>query len=223
MVERLAVGPLIIKLLEERNWSQNELARRSGIQASYLSQIITGKTRNVRSEYAIAIAKAFGISVDELLGLTTYAKPDELTELKSVVKEMVEAYKFSDIIKIPLRGSVPARYSSIEEENTGEFIALSRRDLPPYTYRLYAVRVSGNSLADDGIQDGDLLIVEETNDILEGKIYVLRLGNEVIARHVYRQNNELKLVSSNNKYQIIKANEAEIRGRVIFSERRTTH
>lgn len=63
------LGIRIKQLLEERRWSQNELARRSGIVASYLSQIISGKIKNPRGDYVVAIAKALDITTDELYGL----------------------------------------------------------------------------------------------------------------------------------------------------------
>ena len=223
VVEKMALGPRIKELLKAKGWSQNELARRSGLLPSYVSQILSGKTQNTRGDYVIAIARAFDISTDELYGLKEYKKPDELSEYKSIAKEMTEVYKIMDAVKIPLRGSVPAGYPSTEEEYTAGYISVCKEDLPASTKGLYAVKVSGNSLTGDDIQDGDILIIEPTHDIIEGKIYILRLGNEVVARHVFTQDGNLRLTSSNSDYQVIKVEEAEIQGRVILSERRTKH
>ena len=68
---------------------------------------------------------------------------------------------------------------------------------------LYALRVNGESLEGDGINDGDLLIVEPDPDIIDGKIYIVRLGNQAVARHSYRHGSRYKLVSSNSKYKLI--------------------
>jgi hypothetical protein len=60
-------------------------------------------------------------------------------------------------------------------------------------------------------------IIEPTQDISDGKIYILRISNEVVARHTFKEARKLKLLSSNSKYQIIIATEADILGRVILA------
>lgn len=81
------------------------------------------------------------------------------------------------------------------------------------------MRVCGDSLEGDNIHDGDLLIIEPDSDIIANKIYILRLGNEVVARHVLQEQNKLKLVASNGSYQVIEVIEAEILGRVVLAGR----
>ncbi len=51
--------------LEERKWSQTELARRTGIAQGQISKIITGN-RNAGPEICIEIAQALGISREEI-------------------------------------------------------------------------------------------------------------------------------------------------------------
>jgi repressor LexA len=48
-------------------------------------------------------------------------------------------------------------------------------------------------------------------------IYVVRLGSEVAARHVFRDNGGVRLVSSHGECREISAAEVEILGRVILS------
>jgi transcriptional regulator with XRE-family HTH domain len=57
----------ITRLREERGWSQRELSMRTGIHAPTISQIENGIVQ-LWPGYAKRIAKAFGVSVDEVTG-----------------------------------------------------------------------------------------------------------------------------------------------------------
>jgi len=57
----------IIELRKARGWSQAELSRRTGIHSSALSHLEHGHVK-VWPGYLARIARAFGVSVDELRG-----------------------------------------------------------------------------------------------------------------------------------------------------------
>lgn len=52
------------------NWDQEKLAEASGISRGYISKLERGYTTNPGVEIIFALAKALGISVEYLLGLT---------------------------------------------------------------------------------------------------------------------------------------------------------
>ena len=55
--------------------SQKELAEMIGVSASQLSRIENGETQSISSELLVKLAKAFGVSTDYILGLTTISTP----------------------------------------------------------------------------------------------------------------------------------------------------
>ena len=55
--------------------SQKELAEMIGVSASQLSRIENGETQSISSELLIKLAKAFGVSTDYILGITTISTP----------------------------------------------------------------------------------------------------------------------------------------------------
>jgi transcriptional regulator with XRE-family HTH domain len=57
----------IKRLRKERGWSQRDLSIRTGIHAPVISQIENGVVQ-LWPGYAKRIAKAFGVSVDEVTG-----------------------------------------------------------------------------------------------------------------------------------------------------------
>lgn len=63
------------KLIETSNMDQKEIADKSGIGASTISDYVS-KSSNPRAENLIKLATAFGVSVDYLLGLTPYETPE---------------------------------------------------------------------------------------------------------------------------------------------------
>ena len=70
-------------LRTSKGLSQKKLAEIIGIAPSQLSRIENGETQNISSDILIRLAKAFGVSTDYILGLTTISTPKsrEISEL----------------------------------------------------------------------------------------------------------------------------------------------
>ena len=58
---------MIKEIREKLGWSQMELARRSGVKQSALSQIEAGIVNNPRIDTMMKIAEALGVTVDQLV------------------------------------------------------------------------------------------------------------------------------------------------------------
>src|ERR1700682_2059493 len=61
-----SVGDRVKEIREERKWTQDQLAEKSGVSKGFLSDIENSK-RNPSSEYVLKIANALGASIDYLL------------------------------------------------------------------------------------------------------------------------------------------------------------
>ena len=66
----------ITDLREQNGWSKAELADRIGIDASRMGRIESGETKSVGDDVILALAKAFGVSTDFLLGLSDDPEPN---------------------------------------------------------------------------------------------------------------------------------------------------
>ena len=62
-------------LRSSKGWSQKKLSEITGIVTSQLSRIENGNIKNISSDILIKLAKAFGVSTDYILGLTTVSTP----------------------------------------------------------------------------------------------------------------------------------------------------
>ena len=84
---------------------------------------------------------------------------------------------------------------------------------------LFALRVTGTSMIEAGIMDGDLVIVEKTPVAENGQIIVAMVDDEATVKTFYRENGHFRLQPENSTMQPIYANEVTVLGRVVASVR----
>jgi len=115
--------------------------------------------------------------------------------------------------EIPLLGTVAAGIpiEAIEVPETVTVPAALRRSGAP----LYALRVSGDSMIDEQIRDGDTVIVESRQEARDGETVVALIrGAEATLKKLYRSGQTVRLVPANPSMQPIEvpAQDVEIRG-----------
>lgn len=84
----------------------------------------------------------------------------------------------------------------------------------------YLLRVVGQSMTGAGIEDGDILIVEEDEDPPDGSVIAALLGNgeEVTVKRLYREGASLRLRPENGEHEdlVLPAEEVLLQGRVVY-------
>lgn len=84
----------------------------------------------------------------------------------------------------------------------------------------YLLRVVGQSMRDAGIQDGDLLVVEENESPPEGSVVVALLGEgeEATVKRLYRENGQVRLRPENRDHEdiVVPADRVRVQGRVVY-------
>jgi transcriptional regulator with XRE-family HTH domain len=81
------VGTRIHKLRQERKMSQQDLARRIGVNQSFISKMESGEQINPNAETLKRLARALGCTTDYLVGMYE----DEDSELLAAALAMVGA------------------------------------------------------------------------------------------------------------------------------------
>lgn len=104
---------------------------------------------------------------------------------------------------LPIVGRVAAGQPILATEHIED-----RVDLPPTFFRPHAdylLRVSGDSMIDVGILDGDLLAVHKTPEASNGQIVVARVEDEVTVKRLHRGRvkHKLTLLPENPDYSPI--------------------
>jgi repressor LexA len=120
--------------------------------------------------------------------------------------------------KLPILGRIAAG-RPIEAVEDAEELDLT--DLLPPGKECYALRVKGDSMIDDGIRDGDVVLIERRSEARNGETVVAVLPDEECTlKRFYREKNRIRLQPSNSALKPIYVAAVEIRGVVIGVVRR---
>ena len=87
----------------------------------------------------------------------------------------------------------------------------------------YALRVRGNSMIDEQIRDGDLVVIEDRQTADNGEMVVALLeGSDVTLKKIYRENGHIRLQPANDAIApiIVKADKVQVQGVVVGVMRR---
>jgi repressor LexA len=121
---------------------------------------------------------------------------------------------------VPLLGKIAAG-RPIEAVEDREEVDLA--DAVRFDRASYALRVRGDSMIEDGIHDGDLVLVDKRAEARDGETVVAILeGEEATLKRFYRAGDHYKLVPANAALQPIEVekDKLEIRGVVVGVVRR---
>lgn len=82
--------------------------------------------------------------------------------------------------------------------------------------RAYVLQVKGESMVDDGILDGDYVVIEEQDDVRDGDIVVAMLDNGLATlKRFYREATRVRLEPANATMSPIYATNVRIQGRCV--------
>ncbi len=125
-------------------------------------------------------------------------------------------HRFTASLEVPIRGSIAAG-QPVQQFETSD--SLSFADFVGRK-ETYALRVKGNSMVDDHICDGDMILVENIEDASDGQIVVAVIGDEEEStlKRLYREHgNMIRLQPANESMSPIRvsASDVKIRGRLL--------
>lgn len=120
----------------------------------------------------------------------------------------------NDVVEIPLHGKIAAGLpiEALEGQNS---LSVPMALLGAGEH--YALEVSGDSMCEAGILDGDYALIRKTNTARDGEIIVaLVRGEEATLKYLRREGQKIRLDPANSSYdpQYYDANEVEVQGRL---------
>lgn len=123
--------------------------------------------------------------------------------------------KVSDSIDLPLLGFIAAG-SPIEPHHDPNATFKVSPEMISGKRRSYVLQVKGESMIEDHIQDGDYVVIEETQDVSDGDIVVALLDNGLATlKRFYRELTRVRLEPANSSMSPIYATHVQIQGRVV--------
>lgn len=146
-----------------------------------------------------------------------------LTEQKATDNDNVVPFKsevpFEDVgaVQVPVMGRIAAGVpiSAIQDHNNDIIVPpdmLSRGNH-------YALEVHGDSMIDEGILDGDTVLIKEGNTARNGDIVVAYIieDEEATLKKIYKSGNEIELVAANPAYEPRKftSDKVQVQGQLV--------
>ena len=117
------------------------------------------------------------------------------------------------VVNIPLLGRVAAGMPIIAEENIEEYLAFPRVMVPEDG--VFALRVTGDSMKDAGIYDGDIAVIQKQETARDGEIVVALIEDEATLKYFHREKKRIRLQPANKAYKPIYATDATILGKLV--------
>jgi len=152
---------------------------------------------------------------------TIHEHIETLVEKKFLMKDNNSARgielpkKQPDAIEIPMAGTITAGQPIEALEETGETITITKNEIGK-TGKHYALRVQGNSMIDEGIFDGDIVIIRQQPVAENGETVVAVIDdNEATLKKLYREKDRFRLQPANPSLFPIYRKEVEVRGVVV--------
>ncbi|GKX64155.1 LexA repressor [Pragia fontium] len=102
---------------------------------------------------------------------------------------------------LPLIGRVAAGEPLLAQEHIENHYHVDPALFKPHAD--FLLRVSGMSMKDIGIMDGDLLAVHKTQDVRNGQVVVARIDDEVTVKRLKKQGNVVQLLPENEEFSPI--------------------
>lgn len=168
----------------------------------------------------VEIAKRLGVK-----SLATVHEHLATLEKKGLIKksggitrgiELIEQ-KIGKIVKgieLPVMGYIAAGAPIEPYTDPNATFAVSPNLVTP-NKKSYVLQVKGESMVDDGILDGDFVVVEETNHANNGDIVVAMIENGVVTlKRFFKEADRVRLQPANSTMQPIYAKNVTIQGKV---------
>jgi repressor LexA len=120
-------------------------------------------------------------------------------------------------VAVPIVGQVAAGLPILAEENH-EGVLRVDGSLVPAGATVFALKIVGESMIEDGILDGDVVFVRQQNTARDGETVVAMVENEATVKRFYREGGRMRLQPANSQMEPIfvdNTQDLQILGRVV--------
>jgi repressor LexA len=121
---------------------------------------------------------------------------------------------------LPVVGRVAAGQPVLAEENIEEYVEVPQ--LAGGEEGEYVLRVTGDSMKNAGILEGDYVVVRSQDTARDGEIVVALLGEEATVKRFFRESDHVRLQPENEALEPIRTRDVRVLGRVVGVFRRVT-
>ena len=106
-----------------------------------------------------------------------------------------------EMVNVPVVGQVAAGQPLLAVENISNYFPIPVEYMP--NQQTFMLRVKGESMVNAGIFSGDLILVEQTQDVRNGDIVVALIDDEATVKTFFKEKNHIRLQPQNSFMQPI--------------------
>lgn len=157
---------------------------------SDLSQYVSGKNEPGQDKL-IVLAKALRVTEPWLMGY-------DVPETKESIFSNSNIIPLPETKDIPLIGDIACGEPILAEENIEDYVKLDKT-----INAEFALRCKGDSMTGARIRNGDIVYIHQQEDVENGEIAAVLIGNEATLKKVYKypEKNMLVLKPANPEYE----------------------
>lgn len=183
-------------------------------QAEVLSFVEKYKAKYGFSPSLAEIASALGVTVPTAHQHVTVLRKKNLLQA-SAEGQRRSAEVYNPSTEIPLLGIIAAG-GPIEAIRDPRPIEVPSSMIPRGS-KYYALKIAGDSMIEDGIPDGSIVVIREQNTAEDGDRVVAYMPdrNEVTLKRLYREKGRFKLVPANKRLLPFYEDNVQVQGRVV--------
>lgn len=171
--------------------TQSELAKKTGITQSSISDWIRGKYLPKQDKIDI-LSKALNVTPSYLMGWSSVETPISTEEIKGVIP-------LKKLKRIPILGQIACGDPILADENyIGYFTADDK-----YLDSDFCLYAKGDSMIGAGINDGDLVFIKKQSDVDDGEIAAVLIDDDATLKRVYKILDKVQLRAENPSYKPI--------------------
>ena len=126
------------------------------------------------------------------------------------------AKKDSGLVEVPLLGKVAAGAPLLAQENLEDSVKIDSFLIGGTGREVFALRVKGQSMIEDGIHDGDYLFVRKMPSAQPGDIVVALIEDEATVKRYHPEGDRIRFQPANKDMQPIYVNKADFRSTMIL-------
>ena len=114
---------------------------------------------------------------------------------------------------LPLVGRVAAGQPVVAEENIEEYVEVP--GIAGGDKGEFVLRVTGDSMKDAGILEGDHVIVQPQKTAKNGEIVVALVGEEATVKRYFKEKDHVRLQPENDAHEPIRSRDVDVLGQVV--------
>ena len=119
-----------------------------------------------------------------------------------------------ELVNIPIVGKVNAGQPILAVENIEDTFTMPL-EFVKNKNELFILKISGESMIEAGIYDGDLAIIEKSSSASNGEIVVALIENEATIKRFFKEDGHIRLQPENSAMEPIIVSDCQIIGKLV--------